>query len=237
MIVHSPDGIVPNAQITELTRGRKLPFRPMQRHILSLIIGLVRQAWDGLSEDYPDEIRTSSEAYVNDLVEKRIVDILDRTPLLKRILSSVARGKESDTYDGTRIEVRPDLSFFLKARHHFYPLIVECKIIDVEEGKNLNLYQMHGIRRFVEGEYAWGVQECIMIAYVRDGSTIYDCLLPLFDGDKCRFPSIDSQIIVDADGIAVSRHTRSFRYIHDPDRSDPGPISVFHLWLKTPSLV
>ena len=50
--------------------------------------------------------------------------------------------------------------------------MAEAKILDIAASKTTALYCEKGIRRFVEGEYAWANCEAFMIGYVRDGSSI-----------------------------------------------------------------
>src|SRR3546814_4030189 len=77
---------------------------------------------------------------------------------------------------GSRLEQRPDLSIHLTARTRRFPLIAEAKIIDATRGEHL--YCSQGLRRFLNGKYGWGAREALMIAYVRDGTTIATRLKP-----------------------------------------------------------
>ena len=94
----------------------------------------------------------------------------------------VARGKESLSFDGSHLEERPDLSLNLTRRDLRFPLVVEAKILDAASGKTRNLYCEQGLRRFLEGKYAWGTREAFMLAYVRDGSSITATLNPFLSG-------------------------------------------------------
>lgn len=138
-------------------------------------------------------------------------------------------------FDGSRLEVKPDLSIQLTDRRALLPLIVECKLIDNASKKTVRLYGTKGLVRFVKGDYAWYAQEAIMLAYVRDGSTIMSCLMPHLEKHlgkdsygHCteQLPELDTRVPQD---LARSRHRRSFPY-QEPN-GEPGPITVWHLWL------
>ena len=49
-----------------------------------------------------------------------------------------------------------------------FPLVAEAKIFDATASKTAALYCENGIRRFVEGEYAWANREAFMVGYVRE---------------------------------------------------------------------
>src|ERR1022692_3243795 len=70
---------------------------------------------------------------------------------LRQSRGGSVRGGESISFDGKRLELRPDLGIYLTGRHRNFPLVVECKIIDGPTGKGVDLYCVNGIRRFVEG--------------------------------------------------------------------------------------
>jgi hypothetical protein len=141
------------------------------------------------------------------------------------------------SFDGTHLEKRPDLSLFLTRRNAAFPLVIECKIIDQTNGKNGKLYCDKGVSRFLTGEYAWATREALMIAYVRDESTIASTLAPLFVQQACAPAPYAAKGGLTAIGapppdLAKSSHDRSFCYPHrQPPRNEPGPIELWHLWL------
>jgi len=52
------------------------------------------------------------------------------------------------------------------------PFTIECKLLDKATDKTFYLYCKEGVKRFVDGEYAWARREAAMLAYVRDGSRV-----------------------------------------------------------------
>ena len=56
-------------------------------------------------------------------------------------------------------------------------LFVECKPVDAAHPPGGD-YCDAGLIRFVNGDYAWAMQESLMVGYVRDGRTIKSHLHP-----------------------------------------------------------
>lgn len=226
-------------QIDELTRGLELPFPALHGEHLALIADVLMLAWSDLAQTQGKLLSTGTEAEVNALMETRLNLMLDELPLWGQFIRGVARGKETLSFDGTHLEKRPDLSLFLWARTPSFPLIVECKLIDSASGKTAALYCNEGLKRFLTGEYGWGVKEAFMLAYVRDRSTTESCLVPfLRDTQKSTSAPYEMSALSSAlnrsDGdIVLSGHERAFRYVgRTSPNDDPGPVSIWHLWLQ-----
>ena len=85
-------------------------------------------------------------------------------------------------FDGKHPDKMPDLVFFLNRdslpvllTHD--ALVAECKPVDKNHPAGGD-YCDKGLRRFVIGDYAWPMQEAMMVGYVRDGRSIAANLLP-----------------------------------------------------------
>ena len=228
-------------QIDELTRGIELPLAALHLEHLSLIADVVALAWDDLARNQARTLAAGSEAEINALLEARLSRLLDEHPLWDQLVRSVARGKETVSFDGAHLEKRPDLSIFLSGRAPAFPLVVECKLIDAPDGKSGKLYCENGLRRFLTGEYGWSGRDGFMLAYVRDQSTIETCLVPFLAKSRAATP--DPFAVRDwpvesghaALDLATTRHNRYFRYLARAVPADaPGPIAIWHLWLPTP---
>lgn len=91
----------------------------------------------------------------------------------------VTRGNEVVNFDGTKISKKPDLMFHLRREDRIEwdqrqdALFVECKPVD----RNHSLLGHYcavgkdctGVERFIVGDYAWAMEEALMVGYVRDG--------------------------------------------------------------------
>lgn len=91
----------------------------------------------------------------------------------------VVRHAEVTNYNGQKLAKTPDLSFKLRSPgaepravvSSHDALFVECKPVDADHSAG-SAYCDDGLIRFVNGDYAWAMQEAMMLAYVRDGRTI-----------------------------------------------------------------
>ena len=175
------------------------------------------------------------EAEVTGLMESRLNRLIQKDSLWAQLVLYVARGKESISFDGSHLEKRPDLSIILSSRDRRFPLVAEAKILDAAASKTVAQYCRNGIRRFVEGDYAWGGREAFMIGYVRDGSSIDTTLGGFLATDlhrrRYRVEALPIAVGADSSDLAYTRHGRDFVYGSQPAPNGPGPISVWHLWL------
>lgn len=227
-------------QLAALVRGVRLPLEPIGEEYLEIIIDGLADAFESARADAPTTIGTGNEAAVTALLEAHLKRRIEEDPLWRTIVAHVGRGIESVNYDGTKLEKRPDLSISLTAtaRSLRFPLIVEAKIIDCSTRKTVKLYCEKGVRRFQNGDYAWGCKEALMLAYVRDGSTLMSSLAPqLAVSDASGNAEFGTQMepiprASLAGDIALSQHNRSFSYLHqDPPGDMPGEIAIWHVWL------
>lgn len=223
-------------QIAELTRGIEIPLPHLDVEILQLVIEALALAWDHVRTNYPRTVREGEEAEISALIETWLNAHLPSIPGLDLIVASVDRGRESISFDGRRIEVRPDLSFRLTHQDARFRLIAECKIIDKPQGKTASLYKTKGIARFVDGDYAWACREAIMLGYVRCQLGLEkDLLSGLKSHPELGWISDSTKdhscTLISKGALGTSTHKRSFSYVHTGARA-PGPIELWHLWLS-----
>ncbi|MCY3755381.1 MAG: hypothetical protein OXG99_15000 [Alphaproteobacteria bacterium] len=150
-------------QVSELTRGLRLPLAAIAGDHLEILADGLRQAFGDLRTRRSDAIATGTEPEVTALMEARLNRLILEDPLWGQLVLYVGRGVESISFDGSHLEKRPDLSIVLSAADQRFPLVAEAKILDAAASKTVALYCKNGIRRFVEGEYAWGNREAFMI--------------------------------------------------------------------------
>ena len=226
-------------QIAALTRGLQLPLPELQAVHLEIIADRLLRAFNDVRAEWPVVIASGSEAEVTALIEAQLNTLIEQDLFWAQLVSSVARGKESPSFDGSHLEMRPDLSICLTDRSRCFPLVVEAKILDAAAGKTETHYCEQGLRRFLEGKYAWGTREAFMLAYVRDGASIAATLTPFLSGTTAS--SVPGYLVeelptpqgIPPTDLARSRHGRTFVYIHQASPACmPGPIAVWHLWLS-----
>lgn len=224
-------------QVAELTRGVRLPLPPIPNELLEVLAEGLYRAFEAVRVNAPATVTSGDEPEVTALMEARLNLLVNDDALWRQLVLCVARGKESVNFDGSRLENRPDLAIYLSGRTRSFPLVVEAKVLDTTTSKTVADYCDKGIRRFVEGEYAWANREALMIGYVRDGSTIKAKLTPLLSKAAGTTPpgylvlQLPSPAGMSSIDLAYTRHGRDFVYPRQTPPNDAQPISIWHLWL------
>ena len=220
-------------QVAALTRGVRLPLAPIPDDLLEVLAEAFSQAFQDIRADAPSTVTTGDEPEVTALMQARLNAMINEDTLWRQLVSYVARGADSISFDGSHIEKSPDLSIVMSGVELRFPLVAEAKILDAATSKTVSLYSKAGIRRFVEGEYAWANCEAFMIGYVRDGSSINTSLTPFLSRTvrRYRVQSLPVLVGTNPSNLARTRHGRAFVYPSQPPPNSPGPISLWHLWL------
>lgn len=234
-----------------------LPHPPLDMRFLLGIEEGIRVAWKSIIAN------ATKHAYMISKNCKEIditVDLefeLDKTLAAKtcRVFTdehfiAPKRGTESVSYDGQKLEKRPDLVFSLKARRpgldfgHYDAVFAECKILDNNSSKNLGLYVKDGLSRFVIGDYAWTMPQSMMIGYLRTSQELPEGLSRYFLkqktggefnskvynllGEPVMCPRSNARNLY---RVCRTVHSRSWGYPPDGKRK-PGDITIRHLWLE-----
>ena len=157
----------------------------------------------------------------------------------KRTFGKPDREPKMTNVDGTHPDKMPDLVFFLKRdslpvliTHD--ALVAECKPVDKNHPAGGKYCDM-GLRRFVIGDYAWPMQEAMMVGYVRDERCIATSLLPAMAQRREALGTVEeprpagaSRAAQQADCMHVSVHAREFSW---PDgRGQACNIRIYHSW-------
>ena len=235
--MRSPAGRPRHDQVAELTRGVRLPVAAIADDHLEILAEGLRQAFDDIRVRNPATVATGEEPKVTALMQSRLNSLIHEDSLWGQLVLCVVRGPENISFDGSHLEKRPDLSIFLSGADRRFPLVAEAKILDAATSKTARLYCKDGIRRFVEGEYAWGNREAFMIGYVRDGSSINTTLKAFLSKDMALRPhpylveALPVPVGSGSSDLAYTRHGRDFVYGSQHPPNSPGAISIWHLWL------
>jgi hypothetical protein len=116
-------------------------------------------------------------------------------------------------------------------------LFIECKPVDRDHPAG-SAYCDAGLIRFVRGDYAWAMQNAMMIGYAREGYSLNPKLsealasnrkvpIPLCSGlEGCPRTSASAF----AEQVVISKHQRTFTYVET--NLPAGIIVIRHLWLK-----
>lgn len=159
---------------------------------------------------------------------------------LSKLQSPVREGNVRN-YDGAHLDKQPDLAFRpirdLISCGNTVPLaiFIECKPIDAKHPVP-STYCRAGLIRFVNGDYAWGVDRAMMIGYVRNICTLPGGLStaladPTLSREMALSGKLESQPNTDSgDTVCQSSHNRKFQL--PGMASAVGKIVVNHLWLN-----
>jgi len=219
-----------------------LPIILLIRRVLCRAFEILREQSMNLADAQEDELTAALRSIIeNDLRQSGNVNGFNR-----RNYESVIRQGEVANFDGTRRAKTPDLCFKLRyddfepgmTLSEFDALFVECKPVDATHPVG-SKYCDDGLSRFVNGDYAWAMQEGMMLAYSRHGRTISDHLILAMNDDKRMKSLATSQLPQKCDTLdgAANRHTEAVHISkHARNFYWPGAkglateITVYHLW-------
>lgn len=154
---------------------------------------------------------------------------------------AVTRGSETVNYNGARISKKPDLIFRLRREHRTEwdqrqdALFAECKPVDRAHSLSGHYCatgtSTSGIERFVIGDYAWAMEEALMIAYVRDDFRVHPHLATALTNPATRAALGNPTPPEDIAGSPVTLHrTTHQRRFQWPDGRAASAIAIFHSW-------
>lgn len=220
----------------------ELPVILLIRRVLLRAFALLREEGFRLAVAKEDEIT----AALRSTIENNLRQSGEVAGFSKHTFDMVVRQGQCANYDGTRLTKTPDLFFKLRddeseprsVLSEFDGLFIEAKPVDAAHPVATK-YCDDGLIRFVRGDYAWAMQEALMLAYVRDGRTIATNLIPAMEEPRRKkslgtihLPKVCSApgaaACAEAEAVHISRHARNFKW---PDGKGPASdISVYHFW-------
>ena len=227
--------------------ARVLPHPPIPLPVLLVVEEAIRLAWQILRY-WPSakfNLTTATENEIthelfeilsDDLLATGFVDGFD----LKHF-KMVVREPKLRNFDGAILEKMPDLIIGIADRDQIFmlsqdALFIECKPIDSSHTVGVH-YAGKGIARFTKGEYAWAMQEAMMIGYADTGYTLDPKLIETLAASATQYHVIDhpkrcphSMGSLLAAPVHMTRHARPFSY--DGIGRPAVPIVLRHLWLN-----
>lgn len=227
----------------------RLPHRPIDIPVILLVRHVIHRALSHLKNEGFNVCGASEDqltAALRAVVENNFRQTGCIPGFNRRFFEAVSRQAQVANYNGTKLSKAPDLCFRLKrddveayeGLSEFDALFVECKPVD-EVHPAGSRYCDDGLIRFVQGDYAWAMQDAMMLAYVRHGRNMADHLIPAMRNEKrmasLAIVQLPQQLAlgskVDSEGgepIHTSLHNREFDW---PDEKGKATnITVYHLW-------
>lgn len=227
----------------------RLPHDEIELAVILLVRKVLLRAFEliaargfSLTNKKEDEITAALRAIIeNDLRQSGSVPGFNR-----RTFEAVIRQGQVVNYSLTKLGKTPDLCFKLRndeeeprlvlSEHE--ALFAECKPVD-EDHPAGSKYCDDGLCRFVDGDYAWAMEQALMIGYVRHGRTIQKHLIPALQ-EKSRRANLKIVQLPKAlelpaaratdvcETLHLSKHQRGFPW---PDRKGAATdIQVYHSW-------
>jgi len=218
-----------------------LPVILLVRRVLLRAFELLREQGLNLAEATEDQVT----AALRSVIENNLRETGSVRGFSKRTYEPVTRQGQWANFNGTVLTKTPDLCFRLRRDEgprlvipEFDALFIECKPADATHSVS-SKYCSDGLIRFVRGDYAWAMQEGMMLAYVRDNRCIGKnlttamseaALMTSLQTVSLPLPSSchAAAACPGAEAIHVSQHRRGFPW---PDgKGAATDITMYHLW-------
>lgn len=217
-----------------------LPHPPIDQRTVLLICKVIKMAWQLLEEKPPSSfcMQSADEDTITQLLVEIIENVLRQNGEIdgfnRHQFGRVSRDSKITNFDKKHPDKMPDIFFDL--RRDRLPIIndqdglfVECKPVDPQH-PILSYYCNKGLVRFVNGDYAWAMQDALMVGYVK-GRYSFIKLGSILDDEKSK-PTLKpiEHFAVDEYEIYRSSHKRDFYWLEN--RGQACPITISHLWLS-----
>jgi hypothetical protein len=217
-----------------------LPHPPIPQRTILILCNVIKRAWQLLADNPPENFHLQSAK--EDVITQILVEIIENR-LRKNgevagfnhaSFGKVFRGPEIINFDKKHPDKEPDIFFDLKREKCQVlsdqdGLFVECKPVD-QDHPLFSCYCQKGLIRFVNGDYAWAMQDGMMVGYVT-GRYSFKKLADVLDDDKkTAFLKTNTHSEIAVDSIYLSNHKREFEWPGKYGQSCP--ISIAHLWLS-----
>jgi len=215
---------------------------PVALSLMIVVENALSCAWRVLLSDVADGTFSLCSAKEDEITE-RIQVILgelhaaEPAPVAGFSQLSLGRDGKVRSYDGRRLDLQPDLTFYPlrgsipTTNTVFAGIFAECKPVDSNHPVT-SAYCKDGLARFIRGDYAWAVDRALMVGYVRNRCWLPSGLLACATGAAAQEYGFAGGIEEASetclgDKVFRSVHRRSFAL----GECLVEPIALDHLWL------
>lgn len=217
-----------------------LPHPQIPQRTVLLLCMVIERAWGLLQEKPPSNflLHSADEDTITqvlvEIIENRLRKNGDVAGFNCALFGKVSREPKLTNVDKRHPDKMPDMFFDLKRDQ--LPILsdqdglfVECKPVD--RGHPIfSCYCKKGLVRFVNGDYAWAMQDALMVGYVKDQYSFLELKSVLDNSKKNAFLKTIEHFTFENYAIYCSSHNREFEWTES--RGHACPITVSHLWLK-----
>lgn len=223
------------------TEAPILPHPKVDLSVLLILEDAIRSAWTLMKQEPPKglNLATDVEETINFYLHETLSDRVWNRELVEGfdeiIFRDIQSAPEVCNYNHEELKKKPDIFVKLAGRPNYVKpsqdgIFIECKPVDKDHSL-VSHYCKRGIIRFVDGRYAWAMQEALMVGYTFGISDNVALLANSFEkGRSIVLPNQMPVACIIEKSVSVSRHSRNFRYVetgrHAPD------ITIRHLWLN-----
>lgn len=228
---------------------RRLPHDRIGLRVILVAHAAVSRSFELLREEsYP--LGSAKENDITERLEDKLENVLRHDASVEGFntvtFGKVTRANELTNYNFTKKSKKPDLVFGLKREGRLDllqthdALFAECKPV----GKSHRLRAHYcavevdcsGIERFVIGDYAWTMEQGMMIGFVRDGFQIKPHLSRVLKDKERRaklgYPSAPRAVCsapagTGAEMLHSTIHRRGFKWANGKPAT---PITLYHSW-------
>lgn len=214
-------------------------------NVMTVVIHALQQAWAEICTDPTTHLapvtpgNPEEDRYTDAICEMLLYYLHSSTCQIdgftSDVFENIERGANLSNFNQSIINKQPDLVIRLANSplvntRRYVGIFAETKV--VSKKTSLTSYTQHGVSRFVRGDYAWAMQDGLMIAYrkkpVRDVGTLEN---PLINDSSLLVMPDNSKHLVQA-GLPIpacgkSTHDRQWSY---QAGGVPGEIRLWHLW-------
>ena len=218
-----------------------LPHPQIPLRTICLICKVIKRAWQLLEKKAPTNFiiqsaneDTITQVLVDEIIENRLRKSGEVDGFNCALFGKVIREPKITNFDKKHPDKMPDIFFDLKRDQlpilsNQDGLFVECKPVD-HTHHIFSCYCKKGLIRFIEGDYAWAMQDALMVGYVKTPYSFKKFASVLNDKKKNDDLKIIEHYEVDEYSIYRSSHKREFEW--PESRGQDCPITVYHLWLS-----
>ena len=226
-----------------------LPHPKISLRVHLVIESSIRKAWELVTTQPRAEFnyKTAKEDPLTLELFERLKDQVFNKGLIngfdRSIFSSINREPKVRNFDRSHPDKMPDLLIeFIDCPADGIPsqhgLFIECKPVDAAHSVGSE-YCDKGLIRFIRGDYAWAMQNSMMLGYAAPTHSIADKFPKALNSKKRKYPlnvltkptpSLHSQTDSIAQVVVTTTHQRDFRYVETSNKAEA--ISIRHLWLK-----
>ncbi|WP_233840961.1 hypothetical protein [Dyella sp. 2HG41-7] len=216
----------------------------LSSNILAVVGKALYQAWELICAEPQKHLAPSKpgnpeeDRYTDALCEILLYWLKSQSPVdgfTADVFENVGRGENLSNYNAENINKQPDLVIrlanppLIQARR-YVGIFAETKIVSAK--KQLSHYTADGMARFIRGDYAWAMQDGVMLAYQREPHRSLSTLDTKLKKEAALLTTQQQGSCLMTSGIpaqigALSTHERQWLYTAG---GKPGAVRIWHLW-------